>query len=133
MSTNTTFAEKLKACASGAGAKQYALDLISTFALMQSGFVANPRFNELVSLADPQEYYHLVLDEFRQINTYILERCMEHDIIRENVRFTDETLRNMIIDFGIDYAELYFVAKELPNWEDAKNLFDRQMKTCYNK
>lgn len=128
----TSLSEKLKACASGEGANQYAMDLISTFALMQSGFVSNPRFNELVKLADPKAYYELVRDEFRQINTYILERCMEHDVIPASTRFTDEVLRNMLVEFGIDYAELTFMRKKLPNWDEAKALFDRQMKTHYH-
>lgn len=124
MSTNTAFAEKLKACASGDGAKQYALDLISTFILMQSGFVSNPRFNELNELTNPKDFYHSVQDEFRQINTYIVERCMEQDLIHERVRFTDGALQQIVIDFGMDYAEMFFVTKQLPKWEEATKLFD---------
>lgn len=124
--------KRFKAYSGGEGFKQYSLDLLSTYVLLQAGFVNHPRFNELVKLGDPREYYELVLDEFRQLNTYMIDCCIEHDIVRDGERYTNPILRQMFIECGQNYAEVFFEKTSVPNWDQAKELFDRLMNKYYN-
>lgn len=129
--TDTTPSIRLQSYAKDSGFKQYTLDLISTFILLQSGFINHPQFNELVDVIDPKEYFELVLDEFRQLNTYMIECCIERDIVRDKERYTNPILRQMFIEVGQTYADLFFQQKSIPNWDKAKELFDTLLTKYY--
>lgn len=121
----------LKDYASGKGAKQYTLDLISSFVLLQAGFINHPRYNELVESSDPKVHFELVRDEFRQLNTYMVERCIQTGVHREE-RYNHPGMRHLFLEYGQRYADLFFQHQTTPDWDIARSLFDELMKEHYN-
>lgn len=114
------------------GIKQYNLDLIASIIIIQGGFVSHPKFNTMAQVADPQEYYNLVRDEFRQINTYIVERCIIDALLHPTERYNHRSVRVMLIEYGYSYAEHVFEQKKLPSWDEAKKLFDDLVTKHFN-
>lgn len=128
-----TMAERLKAYSTKEGSKLYTLDLISSIILLQTGFISHPKFNELAQLGDPKEYYELVRDEFRQLNTYMIEKCIERNIVQDPERYTNAILRQLFTEYGHMYAEVFFEKKQLPNWDFAVGMFDGALQKYYGE
>lgn len=114
-------------------AKQYTLDLIATMTMLMHGFISHPQYNSLVREIDPKEFIENVKDEFRQINTYIVGRCIAEQILNPTLRYTATDVQLMIIEMGSNYAGYVFLEQKRPSYAVAIRVFDALMMKYFNK